>query len=250
MFKISLFVAAVLFVQVSFAEQEISKETTETFKLGFGVSVYNSLYKGNDTRVYPVPIIYYDYGKFSFTGNRASYLLHKEGALSLSAIAKWRFDGYEEDDSDYLTGMDDRDMTLDGGAELAYSDGWGKSSLLFVTDLLGRHDGQEAILSYSKKIVKNDFTLTPSAGLIYKSGNLSDYYYGVRAKEAMFSRPEYNTGETWNPFVRIALGYKFNKNWSSMGVLAYKWLDSNIEDSPIVKDGHELSALAGLVYSF
>jgi MipA family protein len=219
-------------------------------KAGLGVVVGNSLYKGDDTRVFPVPMLYYNFGKFGIRGSMLGYELFEDDAVAVSAIAKWRFDGYDEDDSDYLDGMDERKMSLDGGFQLVYSDGWGQSSFSWVTDMLGRHDGQELVVSYSKRFAADKFSFTPSAGLMYSSGNLNDYYYGVMADEALANRPMYEASKSWNPFVSLNIGYEINERWSVMSLVGYQWLSSEITDSPIVDDDYKAVIMTGLMYGF
>ncbi|MFI4910052.1 MAG: MipA/OmpV family protein [Sedimentisphaeraceae bacterium JB056] len=242
--------AVLIFAGVSFSAEAERPSQDRSFKAGLGIAIGNSLYKGDNERVFPVPMIYYNYGKFGVSGSMIGYEIFEADKFSASLIAKWRFDGYEEDDSDYLDGMDDREMTLDGGIQIAYSDGWGKTTASFLTDMLGYHDGQEVMLSYSKRFSKKAFSLTPSVGVIYGSSNLCDYYYGVRADEQMPGRPEYNVSEAWNPFVSLNIGYELNEKWSLITLLGYKWLDDEISNSPIVDSTYEAVLMTGLLYTF
>ncbi len=225
-------------------------ENPDKLGLGFGVGVGNSVYKGDDTRIVPFPLVYYNYGNFYLSGKRAGYNIITDGAFELGIIAQWRTDGYDSDDSRYLDGMDDRDMSIDGGVSASYKDGWAKTTLSYVTDLLSKHDGQELVLSYGKRFSSGKFSFTPSVGIAYKTDNLTDYYYGVLAKEATPTRAEYKGDEVIDPFISMQTRYDFENNWSVIGTVSYEMLGSGITDSPIVDDDYQVMVMVGMMYSF
>lgn len=227
--------------------QERPKSSTS---LGLGLVYRNSIYKKDDAMVMPIPMVYYETEGFFFKGRSLGYHILKNGGLSLDVIGQWRFDGYDDSDSSFLRGMDDRQMTLDGGFELSYEDGWGKTSVSFLSDMLGRHDGQELSISYGKQFTAGKWMMTPAVGAIWNSHNLADYYFGVRPDEALALRPAYSVGEAWNPTVRLNVLYRINKQWSALGLFRYEWLDNEISNSPIVDADHQIQFMAGLMYQF
>jgi outer membrane protein len=161
-----------------------------------------------------------------------------------------RFDGYEEENSAALRGMDDRDMTLDGGVAFALRGEWGVFGASVVTDILGKHDGQEVELSYSKPVRRGKWVISPAAGLRWQSSNLVDYYYGVRTGEVRTGRPAYDANAAVNPFVGLRLLRSLGKRWTLLGAAQYEWFDDEISDSPIVDEDYDISVMAGLLYSF
>lgn len=223
------------------------------FIAGAGVVVTSKPYDGFDGDEQVIPLIFYEEKGFFIRGKTVGYNLFEQENIRLAAIAEWRFDGYEDDDSSTFDGMDDRDMTIDAGVLLSYDDGWGKTSVSFVNDILGKHDGQEVQFTYSKPFVeaeKRRWSITPYAGLEWQSDNLADYYYGVRSSEATGTRPEYMTSSAWNILTGIRTQYWFNEQWSVMANVTCKFYDDDITDSPIVNKHHSLSFLFGLMYSF
>lgn len=246
--RIGFLVAGVLFVTLSVATGQ--ERPTSMTNVGIGVVYRNSVYRKDDAKVMPIPMVYYESEDFFFKGRAVGYHLVKKGGLSLDILGQWRFDGYDDSDSRFLRGMDDREMTLDAGIELSYNDGWGKTSVSFVSDILGRHDGQEISVSYGKRFTKGKWAFTPAAGAIWHSHNLADYYYGVRPNEALAQRPAYSVGEAWNPMVRVNVMYQINKQWSAMGIIGYEWLDNEISDSPIVDDDYQIQCMVGVMYLF
>ena len=150
--------------------------------------------------------------------------------------------------------MDDRDWSVDGGVALNWRTRVGLFAVSGVTDLFGKHDGQELDFSYTVLFEKAEFTFIPSVGVRYKSDNLVDYYYGVEGDEVRFdarvSRPAYEADDALDPYLRLAVRRKITERWSLLGAVQYEWLDSEITDSPIVDDNYEASLLLGVLYSW
>lgn len=240
----------ILCVTASFVLAQAPNDKQSNLAAGIGIGVGNSVYKGADERIIPVPLIYYNYRDFFLAGTTAGYKFYNENDLELAVIAQWRTEGYDESDSRHLKDMDDRDMTVDGGLSASYKDGWGKTTLSFLTDMLGKHDGQEVSLSYGKRLQYGDFSLTPSAGLSYRNNNLNDYYYGVMTKEATPARAAYNSGESYNPFIKLRMQYDLGSRWTAMGIAGYEFLGNEITNSTIVDDNYLISFIAGLAYNF
>jgi outer membrane protein len=230
--------------------QDTQQRPTSNLKLGIGIVYSTSPYKGDDDAVLPIPMIFYDSKTFFLKGLIAGYHIFEQDNLSLDLIAGVRADGYDNDDNDYLKGMDDRDWSIDGGIKVSHFDGWGTTSVSFVNDLLGKHDGQEAILSYAKRFVENPWAVTPSGGILWQSSNLTDYYYGVKQDETQPGRPAYSVGEAWNPFFQLDIKYQIDEQWSATAIFRYVWLYKEIQDSPIVSDDYEILLMAGLMYKF
>lgn len=231
------------------AEPPVEPRKREVF-VGAGALVSSKPYKGIDPRVYPIPMFGYEGERLYLRGVGGGYQLFRRGGWSFGPVLQPRFDGYEADDSRYLAGMKDRDLTLDGGVGLSWRAKWGLIGLSCITDLLGKHDGQELELSYTAVFPYAGCDFIPSAGLRYKSDNLVDYYYGVRTSEARDGRPAYEAEEATDPFVRLAVRRKLGGQWSLLGAVQYEWFDSEIKDSPIVDKDYDVSFVGGLLYSW
>jgi len=237
---------------MSLASLATAEETRRppVLKVGPGFVLSGKPYKGYDEDIFPIGMVFYESPTWSFRGTEVGYRLFDTESLDFKAIARWRFDGYDDDESSALTGMDRRHMTVDGGASLAWSGDWGALTASFVNDLLGRHDGRELRFAYSKRFALGDLSLTPSVGMRWQSDNLVRYYYGVETDEVRAGRPRYRPKEAINPYAGVSLSYDLEGPWSLYGALQYEWLASEITDSPIIEDHHRLSVLAGLLYEF
>jgi len=210
--------------------------------------------KGIDTDVFPIPFFLYQGKSFSMRGISATYDVFGQESWTIGALARFRTDGYDVDDSSDLDGMDDRDNSLDLGIELSVEDSWGNIGISFLTDALGKHDGQEVGLTYTIPIrgafgIKK-LGLRPMLGASWRSDNLNNYYYGVRADEATAVRPRYNSGDSVDPFVGVGLDYLLDERWSIFSLLKNEWLGSEITESPIVDQHSTISIILGLVYRF
>jgi outer membrane protein len=220
------------------------------FSVGPGVVVSGKPYKGVDPETHVFPFVMYQARDFYFRGPRIGYKIYAKDRLSVDALASWRFDGYESDDSSYLDGMDDRRMTLELGTDIIYRDNFGFTSFSILNDVLGRHNGQVLSVSYGKNFRREVLTFTPSLGLEWQSKRFVDYYYGVRAEEARVSRPAYDPSNALNPFLSLRLSYQLKEQWSLYGNFRYDWLDGEISESSIVEQSYKASWMFGLIYSF
>lgn len=222
--------------------------------IGAGVLVSEKPYTGVDTETYVIPFARLYYRGLFFEGTRFGYELYKNEDWKFSPILQWRFDGYESGDSSALTGMADRDMTLDGGAQLEYDMGWSVLRFSWVADLLSEHQGHEFEISMAKRYAQafdiEKLSVIPNIGVSFLSSDLADYYYGVRASEAIGGRPQYNVGSSTNYSAGVNMIYQLDEKWDLMAGFNYTWLDSEIEDSPIVSEDAVYSIMAGLAYKF
>ncbi|MEO0971493.1 MAG: MipA/OmpV family protein [Pseudomonadota bacterium] len=143
---------------------------------------------------------------------------------------------YNASRNEFLTGMDDRKLTLAGGIGAAWrGDGvfveaWG------VTDWLGRSEGHTyaASLGFPRKFFDDRLELVPHVDVIRDSSRVVDYYYGVPADETGPGRPQY-TGRASNTLRLVTRSsYRFSRCWALAGRLTADFLDDAVTDSPIV----------------
>jgi outer membrane protein len=248
--ELCLIVFAVLFLNFSVFAEENNSDSQDTLMAGAGILYRTSVYKGHDNTVLPIPFIYYTKGPFSIKGRSLTYGIYEKDSLSVGLLGVWDFRGYDDDDSHDLAGMHDRDMTIEAGIAARYKDGWGYTTATVVTDMLGKHHGQEFTLSYSKKFNRDKLTLIPSVGVSYLSGDMTNYYYGVRSSEATAVRPMYKPDAAWNPYGALNAAYELNERWSFMGSIRLDLLDKEIQHSPIVDKDRQIQITAGLMYRF
>jgi len=236
------------------AQTETKLEDEPSVYVGGGAIISSQPYVGADARVYPVPLFAYEGKRLYFRGIMGGYWLYAFDGFSDGPVLRPRFEGYNEDDSRELEGMEDRKWSIDGGLGVSWLTDIGLFGVTFVTDLLGRHKGQELDFSYTILFKYGGFDFIPSAGVRWKSDNLVDYYYGVESDEIRFdqaiSRASYEGDDAVDPYLRLAVRRKLTDRWSLLGAVQYEWFDDEIKDSPIVEDGYETSFLFGVMYSW
>jgi outer membrane protein len=235
-------------------QTETAAEDKPSVYVGGGAMIHSQPYIGTDARVYPVPLFAYEGKRLYFRGVMGGYWMYNSGGISVGPVIRPRFEGYDGDDSSELEGMDDREWSVDGGAGVSWLTDIGLFGVTFVTDLLGRHNGQELDFSYTILFKWAGIDVIPSAGLRWKSANLVDYYYGVEADEIRFdgtvSRGAYEGNAAVDPYLQLAVRRKLGDRWSLLGAIQYEWFDSEITDSPIVEDDYEASFLLGVLYTW
>jgi outer membrane protein len=254
----SVILLALLLFSGAFAE-----DVNTTLLLGPGVVILSKPYAGKHAEVFPYPLSFFVYDRFyvaidtvgaRLMASRRGPAQEGETYWYFDAIGRWRSDGYDSDDSDELDGMHNRHKTFDVGGEFGVSGDWGSVTTSLVSDVLGVDNGQEVRVVYAKPFQNpfdvNNLKISPSVGLAWQSGNLVDYYYGVRRDEARPGRPAYDPGQAVNWLWGIDANYRLNKDWTLLAGFTYYWLDSDIRHSPIVSRNYAISIIAGAMYRF
>ena len=257
--RLIIVIAAIMIgISGTFSRPAIAEESskgggflTGQWMLGAGAWYETSPYKGADDEILPVPLIFYQGDRFFIRYNQLGCKLIEWNNIGVSAIGIYRLDGYEEDDSDFLNGMDDRNSTIDIGLNIEFETGHGELELELLTDALGEHKGQEVKVSWEKNYrIKDRWSIEPSIGLSWQSSKLADYYYGVKTTEATSSRPAYNVGSALNWKMSLKGKYKISDHWMLMSGIEVELLDSDINDSPIVDNDTLFSGMLGIIYRF
>lgn len=247
-----LFVAGVASAEIPWlsADSLNLKGENDQFALGAAAAITQRPYKGMEAEFEVIPLIDLVAGNFYFRGKGFGYEVYGDCFWTVALVGEIRPSVYEDDDDNYLDGMRDRDMTLDGGVSVNMDFEAFDASVTYLTDLFSKHQGQEVRLTLSRVERCGDLVLRPSVGVSYFNSNFTDYYYGVRSKEARANRPVFDCGDAVNWFASISANYQLNCNWSLFGAFSYEWLPSEITKSPVVNRDYSTSIMAGLLYKF
>lgn len=229
--------------------------STQTLGIGAQVLVQANPYRDGDTVVLALPMITYMAEHFFVVTPRAGIRLFRHPIGGINAIADWRFKGEAFESKGYLAGMADRKNTamagFDGHLRLPARH---RLDLSAMTDILDRHNGQEINLAFSRVYRLQQLMLIPGAGVVWRSADYNDYYYGVRASEATEDRPAYGPGDglpnTLEWFARLGLRYDITPNWSLAAAARVEVLGSEVRDSPIVRKDYLTTVIAGINYFF
>ncbi len=245
---------AVIGQEKKFESEPNNQSPSNMFSLGAGMIITQDPYRGIDTKVRGFPFFFYKTKRLTIYGPMLSYLLYKDKDWELDIDGKIRFEGYEEDDSRFLQGMDERQWTMELGCSLSKSLSKGKITSNVAADVLNEHKGYELGLSYSydfRNVLRiPSLTMTPDIGFTYRSSNLNDYYYGVRASEVIVGRPEYNVSDSIGLTAGIRLNYMYSDRLSFLGMMSFEWLGDEIRNSPIVEEDYLETFIFGIMYRF
>lgn len=227
-------------------------ELTDEPRWTLGVLAANrdAPYVGLDEGLLFTPLVRFEGERFHIRGLRGGAELYRTGQFSFDGFMAVRLDGYQAKDSPFLTGMDDRDFSLDGGLAAQWTNPKvGQVELAVATDLLGRSHGEEVQLSYTALVKRFGWTFIPSVSVQWQNEALLDYYYGVRQNEALPGRPAYTAGSAVTPQFLLLATHPLGEHWNIYTYLGYSWLPSEITDSPIVDEDSRATVMLGLAYA-
>ncbi|APX13460.1 hypothetical protein BWR18_18585 [Tateyamaria omphalii] len=211
----------------------------------------NSIFTGEGSDVQALPLLRYESERFGVgipEGLRVTVFSNPQ--VRLSGVISPRFSALDDPDSAFLDGID-RDITVDGGAQLRYSFARGTQlQLRAVTELTDEHGGQEISAELSQAIPLGRTPLLVSAGLTWLSDDLARYSYGVLASEALAGRPEYDPGDVIIPHIALTSVFPINDRVNLVGSVRAEFLPDEVTDSPIVDEDIGVSTFLGLTYQF
>lgn len=240
--------------QAANLEIEMYKILGNFGRLGVGAGVVgrSSPYVGSDTTVLqPIPAITYNGERLQWLGPNLRFGLAGTGWWRLAATASYRIGAYEEDDSEALAGLGDRDSTLMAGLGMRFDVPGGlRLTVRYEYDILDNIGGGSAIARLSKGFQAGWFRLTPQLQVNWLSQELANYDFGVPADAATAERPAYDTGSALSYQVGFGTFIELSEDWRIFADIAAEFLPSEITNSPIVADDHVIKGFAGITYVF
>lgn len=247
--KIKLILTALLIFIIA-TPALAQKQPTKHWMLGVGGNYSDSIYRGVDNEFSLMPLISYRGERFFLQGPRLGYKIFKGDNFSIALIGNYRMQGYDSSDSSYLSGMDDRDSTLEAGATATWDASFGKLQLGILSDLQNNHGGYQIRLSLSKRYRYGKWSVTPSLATLWQSSDMSDYYYGVTATQATVERPAYDAEGALIYRGGVALNYMLTRSLVLTSRISATFYPDEINNSPIVEDEFSTRAFLGLGYRF
>jgi outer membrane protein len=184
-----------------------------------------------------------------FLGDRLFYTFAREGPVSYFVRGRVRLGNLTPEDKPQWTGLSARRAELEGGLGAVLISPVGLWTARISTDVSGRSNGSEALLNWAAPIVGDRWLVMGGMGLMWRSGNLANYYYGgVSAAEATAARPAYDVGNTWSLTPSLVTTYRINPQWLLGGVLSYEAFSDAVRSSPLVQKTGRYDALLGIGY--
>jgi outer membrane scaffolding protein for murein synthesis (MipA/OmpV family) len=242
------------FAQYEVAEIPFFDTPSGTAALGGGLRLGRDLYFGNDSdeirQVDLVPLYLYNGKYVFFRGTSGGIHLFSNDAFEVNVLGRYHFNQLDPDRSEYYAGMDKREQTVDGGVEARIRGKWGNLSVSFLTDLLNRHDGQSAEITYLYRFDRGSLSFSPFVSWAWNSDNLTDYYYGVRDDEAQPDRPVYAPGESAYASFGLNTAWWLADHIQLFANLGFSGADSAVADSPLTEVDSASVLFVGGTYIF
>ncbi|WP_271271009.1 MipA/OmpV family protein [Aliamphritea hakodatensis] len=228
-----------------------AEENESSFALGIGVASEDSIYKGVGTETEALPFFSYENGSFYIQGPEAGYYIIDNDDFKIGALARYRTDGYKASDSSDLKGMDERKGAFELGITASYDTDYGEWSATFAADASSEHEGNEIELGWEKSFpVSAKWSVTPEASVSYRSDDLNNYYYGVKASEATVNRAAYTADADTVYEIGISAMYQIDQQQMIRVGASYTSYGDEIADSSIVEDDKSTSVSLLYMYRF
>jgi len=246
--------AAVLLLPLTVVAQEgevepdAPVERTFEWSLGLGVASTPRPYVGAENAILAIPLVDITYKKLYVQGIQAGFWFVENKKFDFGVRAGIVFESLDPDDSPFLTGMDERKPSIQGGLAFAWKPGKFRLTTAANTDLMSRSDGQQVSVDFSRMWQWHGRAIgvMPSIGVVWQSSNFINYYYGVTPEEALPGRPPFSGHSAVN-FRGSFLGYLFvSHRIRFVAYLEVQRLDNEIYDSPIVEDRRSMLGLFGM----
>ncbi|TDR41527.1 outer membrane scaffolding protein for murein synthesis (MipA/OmpV family) [Tahibacter aquaticus] len=218
--------------------------------IGLGGGVLQKAYRDIDSKTIGIPLLIYEGRWISLTGPGLSFKFPDAGAFSFALTAQLSRDGYEDSDSPFLAGMDERKDNVWVGASAKWHTEIADFAAHWQTDASDYSGGQKFSLSAQRRFSAGRFDFTPRLAATWLDASYVDYYYGVQAHEVRLARPLYTPGSTVNFEAGLRTGFRLRERDSLFLDLGVERLGSAIEDSPLVEKSSESRVFMGYVHLF
>ena len=222
------------------------------WSLGLGVISSPRPYVGADNQTRAIPMLDLEYERFYFRGILAGFRVLEGGRFSLDIIGRGQFAGYDEEDSNFLAGMEERRETIEVGLSAAWELGEFELEATVAADALGRSDGAQASLelTWSKVFGRGKGGLFPGVGLTWQDADFIDYYAGVTPEEARSGRPAFEGSSALNLGAGLRGFFKVTDRARFVGLVRVERLANEYEESPIIDSRWGYFGLVALAYEF
>ncbi len=120
------------------------------------------------------------------------------------------------------------------------------ATISITHDISNVHHGMEINASIHKTWYLNDFILEAKLAAVYKSAELTRYYYNTDYELEIYQALNYIASSAVNYHAMLALTYPLNKNVYLVSNIRNEWLDSTIHRSPIVVNNEVLTYFLGI----
>jgi outer membrane protein len=214
-------------------------------------------YEGSD-EYEGVPVLMlkgnYDSGRsFALVGTNLKVNLLASKTFSLGPVLNYRM-GRDDVENSRVDRMKDIDDAVEAGLFAAYKVNNWAFGLEWLTDVSDEYDGSivQATIGYNWK-VSDQLTVAPGIFTTYATDNYMDTYFSVNNKNKGTSGLSNYKAEADMKDVgaTVFVHYTPWEKWGIAGIMSYKTLLNDAEDSPVVDDeGDKGQAFFGLMATY
>ncbi len=146
----------------------------------------------------------------------------------------------------------ERKWSLDAGLQFDwFIDDSASFRLRALADASLIHDGKNFNFEYQKKWFNGaKWHMTMTLGTDWLSQQLTEYYYGISARDGVDPAYYYQPDSAWLPYIKLTPHYRLNENWRLVSLIKYQHLPDTLSKSPIVEKNYRLTWFAGVNYAF
>lgn len=217
--------------------------------MGPGIIWQKSIYKGTKDKIIPIPVLSVRKGRFSFNGINTSYSIYKSKKISYSAGIGLGFSGFSPKDSEYLSGMREKEFQLNFLNSAEYFLGPYSCGSALSSDVKDLDKGWGGEVFMSRRFALANSFLSLKIKGIYESSEKANFNYGVYKNEAVPGRPYYLPGEVLSFGADLSFLKRYKKT-SVYILISLKELNKKITASPIVSKKRDLMFLGAYSFNF
>ncbi len=226
------------------------RDSASQWGLGVGLGFERSPYRAFDDKARVLPLILYENRYVSIQGPSLDVKLPSAGPVAFRLRARYAGDGYEAEDSPYLTGMEERKAGVWLGGAAAWRTEAADLSAELLADGSGHSNGTKFKLQLERRFASGAFGLTPRVAAQWLDKNYVGYYYGVRASEARVDRLRYDGRSAVNVELGLRLDYAIAPKQNLFVDFSATRLGSGIKESPLVERSSSTAVRIGYAYRF
>ena len=146
--------------------------------------------------------------------------------------------------------LENRNFTYLGGVEAFIYTRFGIVHATVAHDILNVHGGTESKLKWFYNLPLNKWNFEIAAVLDWKSEEVVDYYYGVRANESLYWNQAYQAESAVNKSIEFTGQYVLTDHWNLLFVARYTDIANEIADSPLLDKDYTSTYFVSAAYRF
>ena len=210
------------------------------------------IYKGVDNKAVPFPLLNFTYNNFFIQNITVGYNAYTSDYFQASLIAAPNFQGYDANDSNELSGMSDKDPSINVGGRVKLKTAPLITTLSAVHDVSGNTSGNTYTAKFATGLPLMDkrLILSPSVAFSYQDSNIVNYYYGVSQSETTETRAAYSPDGTLNTTFGLVAMYQLSSHWRTNVAYMLTKYGSEVSDSPVVDRSTSSMVMLGVSYLF